>query len=145
VYLNRVVVEPRGQGGQAALDQAGVVGREVDAVQEVGAVAAVHLDGRWPAVRGQGGGDRGGAVEGGSVLVVGRADAGRARRVEVHQQPAAAQHVAVAGGQPRVQLVPVGIPGEQGRVDLAEGDVDPRALAVQAERTVGQGPDVVEV
>jgi hypothetical protein len=117
-----LVREERVEGGKAALDERrrGLVVREVDPVEEVGAVPGVGPDGRPEPLLGEVGCDPFCGIERRIVLLLRRGDPARPDRVDVDREQAPAEDVGVGGRgvfSSEPHLDPVRPPGEERRVD----------------------------
>jgi hypothetical protein len=109
VDADRGRVEAPGQGLQAAADElrGAVVVGQVDAIEQVGPVAGVGLDGDGPAMTGQPAADLLAALLGASMFGLVGGDAGGAAGIDVHEQEATTGYVGVGGGVLGTLLEPV--------------------------------------
>src|SRR5262245_8310527 len=97
VDLHHVVVELRGESFEQPLHDSAVIGGQIDAVDEMRAVAAVAQCGLGPAFTMQVAADFSCFPDSGGVLGVGRRDVRRSLRVAVEEKTATTLDIVVAG------------------------------------------------
>ena len=137
------------QGKQALFHQipGGLVVGDVHAVEQVGAVARVGPDRVRESHLYKPTGHLLGPFKSGLVLLLGGGNPARPDRVQVHRKPPAAEDIRVGGSgvfPVEPEFHPVGPPGEEGRVDRVQGEVDPLHLGESVQgggmRCQGLGP-----
>jgi len=113
-----------GHGREQAPHELAVIDRQIDAVQQVVAVAGHRHDGFRPAERGKEHVDCGGPLPGQFQFLVGRAHAAGPDWIDVDEQPTAGEDVPVGSGLRRAALEAVRGPGQKVGLDGIERDVD---------------------
>jgi hypothetical protein len=124
---------------------AGIIVREIDAIEEMAAIARVRAHGIWPPLRAQPIPRLVGPFQGQLVLLLRGGDPGGADRIEIEEKPQAPDDVGVGCRRLHILQHPVCRPGQEGRDHRVQGDVDGRGLAVPGDGSLSQLVEVIEV